>query len=409
MYNISLETMCPTQVSTINQQKQTIKKTSIPTGVDKVELNTDPLTEKPARMLVDLLKSALNGEKCDSKELANATAEDWRNMIKMADYSSITAIASDGIGEVGVESIPRDTVFKIAQSQIEAESVHRSQEMNLKMIQRVLNHYGIETVQLKGLGLSMLYPNPTHRIGCDVDIYTRLKDTTTESRSNSGDIVDKIMLRAGIKVEDYDKPKAKHSEFVYNGTNFENHKFFVNKEKLSQAKMLDELLHKTLNPQETVLPKGTKILTPSKEFNTIFLAQHALQHYIWGGLNLHHLADWSMFIRENGLKLPEETKGTKFEEFTHALTNLSNRFLGTNIPVPENKEYENELLSKMLHPEKHSPSPELSKLEILFFKVKRNIKTSQKAKEFGGGNIAKIFFETVLEKIHDIPALFRPL
>ena len=73
MYNISLETMCPTQVSTINQQKQTIKKTSIPTGVDKVELNTDPLTEKPARMLVDLLKSALNGEKCDSKELANAT------------------------------------------------------------------------------------------------------------------------------------------------------------------------------------------------------------------------------------------------------------------------------------------------------------------------------------------------
>jgi len=409
LYNCSLEGMCPSKsIVKDKQQTSAFKKSIVVTSVDSINLKTDPLSAKPAKMAVSLLRAALNGESYSGNALKGATEADWRAMAEIVGQSSVSAIITEALPPDEIKNIPFDVLKELYEFRYIAEDQYRKQELNLKEISTFLNRKGIDTIQLKGLGLSMLYPHPELRVGCDVDIFTRKKGSETLSRSNSGDAVDQMMLDAGLKVEHYGNPNAKHSEFEYKGTIFENHKFFVNKEKLKHSKLVDELLHKLLNPQETTLSGGTKILTPSKEFNTLFLAHHSLQHYIFGGLDLHNLADWSMHIRKYGLNLPKEVKGTKFEEFINALTNVSNRVLGTNIPVPENKEYENDILEKILHPERHSPTKDMNKFEILLFKVRRNLEISKKSKAFGGENPTKILIKTVLEKIHDIPALFRP-
>ena len=266
---------------------------------------------------------------------------------------------------------------------------------------------GIELIQLKGLGLSMDYPIPQHRHGRDIDIFTRYKGTVTEGRSNSTDFIDDLMMGKGINVEDCKDPKAKHSEFFYNGLMVENHKYFVNKESMPEAKLVDELLHKKLNPETKILPNGTKVLVPSKEFNTIFLAQHAFQHYAFGGIDLHNLVDWSMHIKANGLEVPEELKGTKLETFMHALTNVSNKYLGTNVEVPENEKYEKDLIKRILHPEPDCPPKNLNDAQLFLYKTKRFLNNYSRNKELTGNTLTKTIMKSVKYHLRHPDSILR--
>ena len=180
-------------------------------------------------------------------------------------------------------------MMNLSRSKEEIEGHHANQERILGEFSNRLSKHGIETIQLKGIGLSMDYPVPTHRFGGDIDIFTRLKGTTTQDHSNSSQFVDDMIVADGIKVDDYNLPKYKHSEFMQDGVRMENHRFFVNKDRLIEAKQIDEYLHKHINPVKRILPNGTPILVPSGEFNTVFLAQHAFQHFAFGGIDLHNL------------------------------------------------------------------------------------------------------------------------
>lgn len=379
--------------------------------VDRLEKTTlNETSERPTKVLVSLLKSGLTGKAANPKEVKSCTIAEWEKLLHIADEASVTGIVLDAVEMLPKDTVPTDVKVRMKEFQAEVEEKHKLQEKILGKLTKKFSDMGIETVQLKGVGLSMDYPTPNHRFGGDIDIFTRLKGTTTTERSNASNIIDDAMVKSGIKVDDYNLPNVKHSEFAYDGVRIENHRYFVNKERLPEAKILDSILHKSLNPRPQILPNGTKILVPSKEFNSVFLAQHAFQHFIFGGIDLHHLTDWSVHVKKNGLYLPPELKGTKLETFTNAMTNLSNRYLGTNVKVPENKEYEDFLFKTLLHPEGEIAPPNLNNAEILLYKAKRFIKKAEHAKKFGGGNVPILFIKTSLQKLKDpIGLLRRPL
>ena len=366
----------------------------------------DPF-DKPSKMLLSLLKTSFSDEKPDLEIFKGANHSDWLKMVEIADESSVSAMAADAVAKMPKNTIPTRVIVNLLKVANEAEQRHAQQEKIIGAFSERLAQKGIETVQLKGIGLSMGYPVPQHRFGGDIDVFTRLKGTVTNYRSNSSDIVDDMIAADGVKIDDYKVPRVKHSEFIQDGVRIENHRYFVNRERLYEAKKIDEYLHKTLNPVEKILPHGTKILVPSKEFNTVFLAQHAFQHFVFGGLDMHHLTDWCVHIKANGLEFPEELKGTNLEKFTYALTNLSNKYLGTKVKAPEDKKYEGKIFDTMLHPVNEKTPEGLSKPEILLFKAKRIIKKSKHAKEYGGRSITRIFIQRAFEKLKDPAVLFR--
>lgn len=362
--------------------------------VDKVEFSEKPM-EKSSKMLLSLLRASLRNEKGDPSAFKDATREDWTKLMKLADRASVAGFAFDGVSKFKKGTVPSDVVLDMYDFIKASESKYAKQEKVVGELSATLAEKGIDTVVLKGLGLSLNYPHPTHRHGRDIDIFTRLKNTVTEGRSNATEILDDMMMSRGIEVEEYRDPKAKHSEFEYKGLNIENHKYFVNKEHMKGAKLVDKLLHEKLNPVEKVLPNGTKILVPSTEFNTIFLAQHAFQHYAFGGIDLHNLVDWSMHIDKNGLKVPEELKGTKLEKFMYALTNVSNKYLGTNVKAPEDKEYEQKLITKIVNINENRPPKGINNLQLIMFKTKRFIKHYNETKEY----TERSFLDTIVASL----------
>jgi hypothetical protein len=366
--------------------------------------------DRPTKMLLSLVKSALNDEPAQLGVFKRSSYSDWLKLLEMANDSSLTGIALDASKNMPKGVIPKSIEMKMSQVQRESEARHAQQEKVLGELSNIFDKKGIDVIQMKGIGFSMNYPNPRHRFGGDIDVFTRLKGTKTSDTSNAYHIVDGAMASHGYEVEHLNTSKCKHSEFYYKGVRIENHRYFINKEVMPEARELDKVLHKTLNPQPQILPNGTKILVPSKEFNSVFIAHHAFQHYAFSGIDLHHLTDWSVHLKKNGLCLPDEVKGTKFEQFVYALTNLSNKYLGTKVEVPENDEIkalEDRVFAKMLHPEVPPAPKGMNKLEILMYKTKGFLGRTKHSKEYTGVGFMTALFNGVWRKLKEPSTIFR--
>lgn len=378
--------------------------------VDTVEKTVKLKTPQEGfKMLFGLLKSSLNGETANADTVKGMTYTDWDRIIKMSNYSAVTPMVYDSVKDLPKESIPEKILKRMQILTMKSEIQHAKQEDALADLSKKFADKGIETIQLKGIGLSMDYPVPQHRYGGDIDIFTRKKGTVTHGYSNSWNETNKIMLDEGVDVEDYRRKHHKHSEFQYKGTNIENHNYFLNKESIPEAGKIDAYLHKVINPRERVLPNGAKILVPSKEFNSVFLAHHAFQHFVFGGMNMHNLTDWAVHLKKDGLNFPEELKGTKFEKFVYALTGLSNKLLGTEVKVPEDKEYKRKIFEKMTNPpQKFVPSHKNKALAFLD-KIKWVYNNEKVAAEYTGGSAKKAMVDLVLQNLTNPKSILRKI
>ncbi|GEM_PF-3948358 len=363
--------------------------------------------EKAVKTTLGLLKSALNGEKADASLMKGATYQDWDKLIKIANNSAVTPMVYDAVKEFPEGSVPPKILQRMKNLTLQSEFQHAIQEDAITDLSDKFAKQGIETIQLKGIGFSMNYPVPQHRFGGDIDIFTRKEGTTTDGYSNSWNETNKIMLNEGVNVEDYKRKHHKHSEFKYKGANIENHNYFLNKESIPDAKKIDAYLHKVINPREQALPNGTKILVPSKEFNSVFMAHHAFQHFAFGGLNMHNLTDWAVLLKKDGLNFPDELKGTKFEKFVYAFTGLSNKFLGTNVKVPEDKEYEQKIFEKMTTPPPKFVPAHKNRALAFVDKMKWVYNNEKAAAEYTGGSAKKAMVDLLLQNLTNPKSILR--
>ena len=343
----------------------------------------------PAKMLLSLLKSGLNDDaKIDEKLFQGRTKEDWIRLNNLAIDNAVAPTVFNGLEKNPNIKVPEDVAANLKESKEYAIKYHGLQEKLLGEFSDFTKSKGIDTVQMKGIGFSMNYPDPTARFGGDIDIYNFKHGTNpSDPKNNMSLMTDKVAEKSGIKVALDHGPK--HSEIKYKGMPIENHRNFLNIEIGPLHKKMNSYLLKHLNPVQETLPHGTKILVPSKEFNNVFISFHAMQHFVGAGINFHHLADWAVQVKKHGLTIPEEAKGTKFEEFMYAFTNLANKHLGTNVKVPENKKLENEIFDKMIHPEKSNdlgvPAPKSKNpVSMVVYKYKKIAANTARYNQYWG-------------------------
>ena len=301
-----------------------------------------------AKMLLSLLNSGLNDTKADEKLFQGRTKEDWIRLNNLAIDSAVAPTVYNGLQKNPNIKVPDEVAANLKESKEYAKKYHGLQEKLLGEFSDFTKSKGIDTVQMKGIGFSMNYPDPTARFGGDLDVFNFKHGTDpADTKNNMSFITDKLAAEAGMNVALDHGPK--HSEIRYKGMPIENHRNFLNAEIAPISDKMNKYLFKHLKPVQETLPNGTKILVPSKEFNNVFISYHAMQHYVGGGINFHHLADWAMQVKKHGLTIPEEAKGTKYEQFMYAFTNLANKHLGTNVKVPENKKLEDDIFRRMVH------------------------------------------------------------
>lgn len=353
-----MNNLSPIFSSTVNHT-QTIKK-NVSKPIESKTINSIQQVSEmknpdyiPSKMLLSLLKCGLNDDtKANAELFKGRTDEDWVRMYNLGHDNAVTPMLLEGLEKSPEINAPKEVIEAMQETDMYAKRYHMKQERVLGEVMDISAKKGIDVVPIKGIGFSLNYPNPQRRFGGDIDVFTFKHGTDfSEPENNMTNVFDEIFEKRGIDIK---KTNPKHSEFEYRGMPIENHRTFVDVKnrylRVPDALKINNYLLEHLKPTEQTLPMGTKILTPSKEFNTVFLAYHSMTHFIGSGINFHHLADWAVHIKKNGLKVPEETKGTSVERFMYAMTNLSNKYLGTKVKAPEDKKLENAIFNKMLDP-----------------------------------------------------------
>lgn len=242
------------------------------------------------RMLFALLRASLHERKTEITLFLDSTDEEWKQCHRLAVSQGVMALAWDGVMRLPAELQPPLSVklaWAAAVERYEKKYLHYCRTAD--ELSRFYAQHGISAIQMKGVGLSAIYPVPCHREGGDIDIYTYSADKSRMSDGEANRLADSLIRQENIDVDTEHSPK--HSVFYYKGVPVENHKTFLNVESYKAAREVEKMLKEHMNPQPTELDGG-RILTPSPLFNMLFVAFHAAQHY-GSGLVLHHLCDWA--------------------------------------------------------------------------------------------------------------------
>lgn len=142
---------------------------------------------------------------------------------------------------------------------------------------------------LKGYGLALNYPYPSHRTVGDIDIYS-LDGKSAE--------IDKLLSRfAGFNKC---SRHARHSHATFHEISIENHYCFsdaVNNPRKDKA-LEQVLVEEALNHSRKMVIDGVEFYVPSANFNAIFLMWHMAQHFRLENVSLRQLTDWMNFLKK---------------------------------------------------------------------------------------------------------------
>lgn len=326
------------------------------------------LTPTETRLLA-LLRAALSGGPTETAAFAGMSAEEWQACHRLAVAQGVMALAWDGVEALPAAlqpPRPQKLAWALAVEKYEAR-YHRY----CRTVAELSAFYaarGITAVQLKGVGLSTYYPVPSRREGGDIDIFTCSADPARMTDREANRLAETLMEEQGADVDRAHTPK--HSLFYYKGLPIENHHTFLNTDIYPLAVPMDSLLRELMRPVP-VEPGGEgRVLIPSPDFNTLFLAFHAVQHYP-DGLALHHLCDWACLLRRHGLRIPEGVTDRRFRRWMAALTRLCNRYLGTDVPVEGGEQMAEDALREMLRPSFTVQVPARTPWGIVAYKTRR--------------------------------------
>lgn len=324
------------------------------------------------RMLLALLRAALTGTPPEAQAFDGTAPGHWERCYRLAARHGVRAVAWDGIALLpGSLQPPRPLRLLWGADTCRVEEQHRRYCRAAHELTALFADNGIATVLLKGTGLSTCYPVPAHREGGDIDLYTYSADPTALDDAHANRLADLLAEDRGMEVDR--RHSEKHSLFYYKGIPVENHHTFLDTGKYRSAARLEERLRRTLNPQPLELPGGGQTWVPSPEFNTLFLAYHAIQHY-GAGLALHHLCDWACFIGRYGLRLSPDLDDAKFLGAIEAFTRIARTCLGAEVPdpgLPMPPRLDEKILDEVLHSPFAREVPHKGKAAILWYKLRR--------------------------------------
>ena len=236
--------------------------------------------------LLKLVKYGLG----NANELYIPNHTNWGEIFTLAHRHGVGAIALDGLQQCYDKSVPVDidtlTKFNWIGAVKHQESEYGRQENVIASLAQFYQKHGIKMMVLKGWGLSLNYPIPSHRPCSDLDIYLY-------GEQEKGDKL--VETELGVKV---DKGHHHHTVFVYKKLTVENHYDFLNIYSHRSTKKFEELLKKICGAEiKPVSLQGVEVFLPPVQFNALFVLRHMAVEFAATGMNLRQVIDWGLFVK----------------------------------------------------------------------------------------------------------------
>lgn len=282
-------------------------------------------------ILFALLRTAIWQRQPETELFDGIDARQWQRVYSLAVRQGVLAVAFDGISRLPKELHPSfDIKIQWGYNAEFATEKYRCQYTAALDLGRIFADNGIRMMLLKGIGMSLYYPNPSHRQFGDIDIY--LFDKFDEGNE--------VIRRLGIKV---DGSYYRHYEFPFKKFNVENHRYFVETHINRTNGYIEQELEKTLDNVRNN-SELENIVLPSADFNALFLARHASWHFARESICLRDLCDWALFLHNEIDDIDIDAymhrlRESGLEKFVSILTDICRDKLGLDVSLPFSAHY----------------------------------------------------------------------
>lgn len=262
----------------------------------KYEISTE------AQVLLKLLRLALSTEplKADGSPVEPFPDNvDWAEMIRLSYKQKVSALAVDGLKASkydlyeGLNDKQAEELRPIITSWInDVKNIEQSYDYYVSVLTTLCQIFvanGLKPVILKGYGLGLNYPIPSHRGAGDIDIFV-LDENGKLATEKALDIIEnQLKIKAKKVPHDYEFTfKDMKVELHYDATNAywdtEAEHYIVGK--------LTELLLKDC----ILCPDIGEVYLPSATFNATYLIRHMFGHFFTSSGNLRQYTDLMTFL-----------------------------------------------------------------------------------------------------------------
>lgn len=341
-------------------------------------------------ILLGLLRAALLGEKFDKEVLQALTSEEWKLFVSLAQQHNIVPLVCDGLAGAR-DVIPPKVFSQIVGLTVISEDKYAARKRVVESLGRLFAEHNIPFMVLKGYGISLYYPNPSHRTFSDVDMYSF-------GQYQEADRV--LHEKLGIGIDD---DVHHHTTCVYEGVLIENHYDIINTVQHNSNAFFEQILKaEAANDSRNVQVGNAIIMLPSAMFNALFLMRHMASHYAAERVSLRHLCDWMLFIKSEHKNVDWERVCALYEEFNmkrfaDAIAGICIDHLGMSeefIPnVHRDKNLETRILQDIIFAEFDEEKPQSGVVRIVWWKTRRYFANRWKHKLVYNESWVKTFFQ----------------
>ncbi len=265
-------------------------------------------------MLLELINATLCKRPLDEKVFEGASEADWQWCFDMALQQNVLAMTFPAMSSLPKELRPSFMLW--SKWMASARSVAEQSQYKREVVRKIgswLVEDGLSTTVLKGFSLSALYPNPNLREFSDIDIFSGEKY----------EAVNACFAKHGVKVDSVD---GHHAYLKVDGISLEHHFAFSNTKVkdglVGPEEEMQQLVVK--DPQPTSIPG---INYPNPVFTALFVGWHAYEHFLQEKIELRHVIDWALALRQlseqDSETLNEIKRNTGWGEFCDTLTTIA--------------------------------------------------------------------------------------
>lgn len=341
-------------------------------------------------LFIELLNSTLCKTPLNVKVFEGATEADWQQCFDLALKQNVLAMTFPAMSSLSKELRPSFTLW--SKWMAYAQSVVEQSQYKRQVVEKMgawLAEEGLATTILKGFSLSALYPNPNLREFSDIDMFSGEKY----------DAVNDCFAKHGVKADSVD---GHHAYLKVDGISVEHHFAFSNTKVkdglVGPEEELQQLVFKDQQP--TTIPD---INYSNPVFTALFVGWHAYEHFLQEKIELRHVIDWALALRQlseqEAETLNEIKSNTGWGNFCDTLTAIAMHQIG----LPQewfhvNEQSYGEQAQRVWNDIINSPRTPKSKSSNFrrIFIAKRMLKNSWKYKTYSNVSATKLLFkETV--------------
>lgn len=270
-------------------------------------MQRDPEYNRYDRAVTDCLRSAVGQMPCNIDTAVLSDKAFWQAAYRQSCGHLLAVWAFNRGLPVADDARQKVQVFSVYQ---------RTARQNRLLCDLVtlLRRNGIETVLLKGYGLSLLYPDQGMREYGDIDLYVG---------EENYDRMVALVRRTCPQAYWFSEEHIGHHFLMQLDENCDLVAEFHNMamdlpcmKKAEQAFTVFTL--RELQSVRTVSLNGVEIAIPAVRFNAVYVFIHAWHHFDGDGVGLRQLADWMLCLHELAQTLSAEDR----QAYAHDLERL---------------------------------------------------------------------------------------